>query len=176
VNASGMALRRLAAGAPRERFVHAVRTCCTTIIGLTLAAPRDTVNLSGGTREALFHRTPACQDPEVDPITVFEFAPGQHNITMYAGTTDVDDVISELGHEPNGYFWEGIVQLLVSTEATALKGRFEMDPEAGAFVAYGSDAAALKDLAVRLQAVASDGDRLRGLVRLAERKGFEFDD
>jgi hypothetical protein len=40
---------------------------------------------------------------------------------LVAGTTDVDDVIEALGHEPNGYFWEGVAQLLVDTEA--LRGR-----------------------------------------------------
>jgi hypothetical protein len=84
--------------------------------------------------------------------------------------------ISELGHEPNGPFWEGIAELLVATEALNLAGRFSCDPEAGAFVAYSSDRAVLDDLAVRLRAVAADGDRVRQLVGLARTRGFEFDD
>jgi hypothetical protein len=93
-----------------------------------------------------------------------------------AGITDVDDVIVELGHEPNGVFWEGIVDLLVTTEAPALGGRFRSDSEAGAYLALSSDRAALDDLAVRLRVVASDGDRVRQLVELATIRGFEFYD
>jgi hypothetical protein len=112
----------------------------------------------------------------MDPIKVIETEPGQYSLCLEAGTTDVDELIAELGHEPNGYFWEGIVELLVRTEATTLEGRFETDPEGGAFVAYSQDRAALDDLAGRLRTVAADGSRLRDLVELAESSGFEFDD
>jgi hypothetical protein len=112
----------------------------------------------------------------MDPIRVAEIAPGEYSLCLVAGTTDVDHVINELGHEPNGPFWEGIVELLVSTEAPALEGRFEPDPEGGAFYAYSGDRAALEDLATRLRGVAGDEQRLRDLVRLANDTGFEFDD
>jgi hypothetical protein len=107
---------------------------------------------------------------------VAEIAPGEYSLHLEAGTTDVDHVIHELGHEANGYFWEGIVELFVTTEAPALEGRFEPDPEGGAFYAYSDDRSALEDLAVRLRGVAGDEQRLRELVRLAEETGFEFDD
>jgi Immunity protein 51 len=44
-------------------------------------------------------------------------SPGRFSLLLDAGTTDVDVVIEELDHEPNGYFWEGVAQLLVDTEA-----------------------------------------------------------
>jgi hypothetical protein len=93
-----------------------------------------------------------------------------------AGTTDVDEVIEELGHEPNGYFWEGIAQLLVDTEAPRLEGRFDYDSEGGMFVAHGSDRPALGELATLMTAAATDADQLRRLVALANERGFEFDD
>jgi hypothetical protein len=111
----------------------------------------------------------------MDPIEVAETAPGEYSLSLEAGTTDVDDLISERGHEPNGYFWEGILELLITTEAPALEGRFSSDPEAGAFFAYGNDRGALDELAVRLRAVAADGNRLRQLMEFAETSGFEFD-
>ncbi|MEU1616190.1 Imm51 family immunity protein [Streptomyces sp. NPDC005722] len=89
---------------------------------------------------------------------------------------DVDDVVEELGHEPNGYFWEGIAQLLVSTEAPTLEGRFSFDPEGDTFCAYGADREALEELAVRMTAVAADAGRVRQLIMLAQTNGFEFDD
>lgn len=109
-------------------------------------------------------------------IEVAEGAPGQYRLYLVAGTTDVDDVISELGHEPNGPFWEGIVELVVATEAPALDGRFWTDSEADAFLAHSSDRVVLDDLATRLRGVTADGDRLRQLVELARSRGYEFDD
>ncbi|MEU4676441.1 Imm51 family immunity protein [Micromonospora sp. NPDC023737] len=112
----------------------------------------------------------------MDRVEVAEIAPGEYSLSMEAGTADVDDLISELGHEPNGYFWEGIVELLVRTEAPTLEGRFSSDPEGGAFYATSTDRNALDDLAVLLRAVAADGHRLRRLMEFAEASGFEFDD
>lgn len=112
----------------------------------------------------------------MESIRVAEIGSGEYSLHLEAGTTDVDHVIHELGHEANGYFWEGIVEVLVTTEAPALEGRFESDPEGGAFYAYGGDRSALEELAVRLRGVAGDEHRLRELVRLAEETGFEFDD
>ena len=112
----------------------------------------------------------------MDSIRVAEIAPGEYSLRLEAGTTDVDHVIHKLGHEANGSFWEGIVELLVTTEAPALKGRYESDPEGGAFYAYSGDRSVLDDLAIRLRGIAGDEHRLRELVRLAEDTGFEFDD
>lgn len=41
-------------------------------------------------------------------------SPGEFSLILDAGTTTADDAIEDLGHEPNGYFWEGIAQLLVA--------------------------------------------------------------
>ena len=62
------------------------------------------------------HRT-AGDDPAMDPIRVAEIAPGEYPLCLVVGTTDVDHVIHELGHEANASLWEGIVELLVMTEA-----------------------------------------------------------
>ncbi|WP_329108435.1 immunity 51 family protein [Micromonospora sp. NBC_01699] len=112
----------------------------------------------------------------MDAIRLHELTPGKYSLLLNAGSTDVDDVIAELGHEPNGYFWEGIAQLLVSTEAPALEGRFGYDPEGGMFVAYGTDRDALEELATLMRAVATDTERARQLITSAKANGFEFDD
>ncbi|MGS2620068.1 Imm51 family immunity protein [Micromonospora sp. LZ34] len=109
-------------------------------------------------------------------MELIELPPGKYYLTLDAGTTDVDDVVEELGHEPNGYFWEGIAQLIVTNEAPGLAGRFSYDPEGGMFCAHGSDRDALEELAIRMTAVATDAQRVRRLVALAEATGFEFDD
>jgi len=118
----------------------------------------------------------AWHDQVMDSIKVAEVAPGEHRLYLVAGTTGVDEVIAELGHEPNGVFWEGIAELLIMSEAPHLDGQFRFDSEAGAFLAYSGDRAALDDLAIRLRAVAVNGDRVRQLVELARSRGFEFDD
>ncbi|MEV4298746.1 Imm51 family immunity protein [Microbispora rosea] len=110
------------------------------------------------------------------PLRLIELAPGKYSLLLDAGTTQVDDVIEELGHTPNGYFWEGVAQLLVSTESPVLSGRFSYDPESGMFCAYGGDRSALEELGTRMAAIAADADRMRRLVADAEADGFEFDD
>ncbi|MFI5842067.1 Imm51 family immunity protein [Catenuloplanes sp. NPDC051500] len=112
----------------------------------------------------------------MDPLSLIETQPGQFSLTLIAGSTPVDGVISELGHEPNGYFWEGVAQLLVRAEAPHLLGRFRYDPEGGLFSAYGQDRGALEELAAHLSSVATDADRTRRLVTTAEAEGFAFDD
>jgi hypothetical protein len=110
------------------------------------------------------------------PLTLIEVEDGRWVLTLEAGATAVDDVIVELGHEPNGYFWEGIVEFLVADEATQLAGRFDSDPEAGAYVAIGADRAALEQLGGLLSRLANDESLLRALVAKAEATGFAFDD
>jgi hypothetical protein len=110
------------------------------------------------------------------PLKLIETTPGKFSLLLNAGTTTVDAVIEELGHTPNGYFWEGVARMLVSTKGPALEGRFGYDPEAGMFCAYGQDRAALEELGTLMAAVATDRDRLRKLVAQAKAKGFEFDD
>lgn len=112
----------------------------------------------------------------MDPIEIEPTESGGYSLWLEAGTTDVDDVIRELGHEANGYFWEGIAELLVASEAPNLAGRFSPDPEGGAFCAYSNDRAVLEDLAARLHEVAAEESRLRQLIDPAVATGFEFDD
>lgn len=117
-----------------------------------------------------------CEAAPVSPLKLIETTPGKFSLLLDAGTTAVDDLVEDLGHEPNGYFWEGVARWLVSTEAPALDSRFSYDPEAGMFCAYGTDRSALEELAALMSAVATDGDRMRRLVAAAEESGFEFDD
>ncbi|MFY1616950.1 Imm51 family immunity protein [Micromonospora sp. WMMD736] len=109
-------------------------------------------------------------------LRLIETTPGRYSLLLNAGDSPVDDLVEELGHEPNGYFWEGVAQVLVSTEAQMLEGRFSYDPEGGMFCAYGTDREALEELAARMRVVATDGERMRRLITDAEARGFEFDD
>jgi len=110
------------------------------------------------------------------PLKIVETSPGKLSLLLDVGSTKVEAAIAEHGHEGNGYFWEGIAQLLVATEAHALEGRFAYDPEASMFCAYGTDRAALEELGALMADVANRPDRLAELMRKAEETEFEFDD
>ncbi|RSN64514.1 MULTISPECIES: Imm51 family immunity protein [Actinomadura] len=110
------------------------------------------------------------------PLRLLETTPGKFSLLLDAGTTKVDELVEQLGHEPNGYFWEGVAQFLVSTQAKNLEEHVSYDPEGGMFCAYGDDRTALEELGTLMAAVAGDGDRMRSLIESAEAAGFEFDD
>lgn len=112
----------------------------------------------------------------MNPLRLIETTPGSFSLLLDAGTTKVDELVEQLGHEPNGYFWEGVAQFLVGTEAKPLEGRFSYDPEGGMFCAYGADRVALQELGDLMSAVVGDADRMRDLVAAANAAGFEFDD
>ncbi|GLZ06599.1 hypothetical protein Acsp03_40650 [Actinomadura sp. NBRC 104412] len=109
-------------------------------------------------------------------MRLIETVPGKFSLPLAAGTTQVDELVEELGHEPNGYFWEGVARLLVSTEAPGLDERFSFDPEGDTFCAYGTDRAALEELGALMAAAATDPARMRALITSAEADGFAFDD
>ena len=112
---------------------------------------------------------------ELKPLRLIQTDPEKYSLLLETGTTPVDDKIQELRHEPNGYFWEGIAQLLLQTEAQELGGRFDFDPEAGMFCAYSSDSDALRRLGALLATAANDEQRIADLVQHAAEIGFEFD-
>lgn len=112
----------------------------------------------------------------MEPLKLVETTPGKYSLLLNAGTTAVDDTISELGHEPNGYFWEGIARFLVSTKAPEIAEGFSYDPEAGMFCAYGTNKNALEKLGALMAVVANDANVLRKLVEQAKADEFELDD
>ena len=110
------------------------------------------------------------------PLRLIETRPGYYSLLLNAGATASDDTIVTLGHEPNGYFWEGLAQLAVQTGAPNLEGKFAYDPEADTFCAYGNDRDALTKLGSLVAELANDPGKLKALMAKAEELGFEFDD
>lgn len=90
---------------------------------------------------------------------------GEHSLTMDVGDLAADAAVVDAEHEPNGYFWEGLVRFAWPDIA----GRLDFDSEAGMFCAVGSpsDLALLKTAAEsvvrapRQSATSSPGRRLR---------------
>jgi hypothetical protein len=62
------------------------------------------------------------------PLRLVETEPGSYSLLL-SPPTAVDGAIKEAGHEPNGYFWEGVARYLVQTEAPVLEDRIFYDPE-----------------------------------------------
>ncbi|MGW4775976.1 Imm51 family immunity protein [Streptomyces filamentosus] len=96
---------------------------------------------------------------------------GEHSLTLSAGGLAADDAVTAAGHEPNGYFWEGLVQFAWPDIAEGL----DFDSEAGMFCAVGSPSA-LARLKTALESVITSPEAVRGIVARAEASGFEFDD
>jgi len=84
--------------------------------------------------------------------------------------------LKEVGHEPNGYFWEGVARYLVQTEAPALADRILYDPEGSMFCAYAESRDVLEALAALMRPLTTDAARVRRLVTDADAAGFQFDD
>ena len=81
-------------------------------------------------------------------------------------------VVEAHDHEPNGYFWEGVANWLISQ---CLAPEVSMDPESSMFSAQGTPA----ELDAFLTAIAPylvEDDTMVALIEEAEAAGHEFDD
>ena len=107
-----------------------------------------------------------------DFIRLLDFEDGITSCFFDAAAPATADVVASLGHEPNGYFWEGVVRRLVE------KGELDepdADPEGGMFCARGPRPA-MERLAQALTPYLTDPQTLTALVTEADAEGFDFDD
>ncbi|MEV0643508.1 Imm51 family immunity protein [Streptomyces sp. NPDC050619] len=96
---------------------------------------------------------------------------GEHSLTLDAGGLAVDAAVTAAGHEPNGYFWEGLVRFAWPDIAE----RLDFDSEAGMFCAVGSSSV-LTRLKAAVESVITSPEAVRDIIARAEASGFEFDD
>lgn len=96
---------------------------------------------------------------------------GEHSLTFYCGDLPADDAIIEAGHEPNGYFWEGVATLIGGDLVKDL----EFDSEGGMFCVAG-DRARLEELRRVIEPVLASPVAVRAVIERAKAEGFEFDD
>ncbi|MBF0696539.1 hypothetical protein [Actinomyces bowdenii] len=97
-------------------------------------------------------------------------------LSIEAGAPPTTETITRLGHEPNGYFWEGVVRWLQGKGTVTEVG--EPDPEGGAYitrVALGGRAQ-LEALAAALAPYLIDDEAIAALITEADAAGFDFDD
>ncbi|WP_327129559.1 Imm51 family immunity protein [Streptomyces sp. NBC_01727] len=96
---------------------------------------------------------------------------GEHSLTLDAGGLAADAAVVAAGHEPNGYFWEGLVRFAWPDIAE----RLDFDSEAGMFCAVGSSSD-LARLKTAVESVITSPEVVRDIISRAETSGFEFDD
>jgi hypothetical protein len=96
---------------------------------------------------------------------------GSSSLTFACGLLPAEAAVFAAGHEPNGYFWEEVVQYL----AAGLLPRIELDSEAGMFCARG-DRALLGQLREVLKGYLDNPEKIARLIKEAEASGFQFAD
>ncbi|RDH12625.1 Imm51 family immunity protein, partial [Tsukamurella pulmonis] len=109
------------------------------------------------------------RERRMEPLRMLQTAPGAHSLILVADGTPSDEAVRALGHEPNGYFWQGIGERLL---AGAMAEDIAFDSEAGMFAARSDDPEALTVLGTAMAAVVNDPARLREVVAAAEADGF----
>lgn len=96
---------------------------------------------------------------------------GLSSLSFACGALPADAAVFAVGHEPNGYFWEGVARYI----AAGLVSQVELDCEAGMFCARG-DRAVLVQLREELAGYLDSPEKIARLMRDAEASGFQFDD
>ncbi|UGT45502.1 immunity 51 family protein [Nocardia yamanashiensis] len=110
------------------------------------------------------------------PLVFFEYdhKPGHYCLMLSDNhMVELEDVFAVHGYEGGGYSWTGVAEVIVRLRAPELRGRMGFDPEAGTFVAYGDDAAALRQLGTLLRQAFSDRELLSELIDAGEEEWFD---
>lgn len=97
--------------------------------------------------------------------------PDGARLTFDCDAVPVAETIRTAGHEPNGYFWESLLDFVEPKLARTI----DYDSEADAFFAYGP-VEDLRSLQATLAPLVSDPSELREVLRAAEAADYEFDD
>jgi len=111
----------------------------------------------------------------VNPFFLDDEDPASVALLLSTGDLPVDAAVEAHGHLPNGDFWTGVAEYLISNYRPDLSDAFEFDPEAGTFAAYGNrdQLLALADL---MRPAVTDSDAIAALITSATAAGYEFDD
>ncbi|MBO6937339.1 MAG: immunity 51 family protein [Deltaproteobacteria bacterium] len=103
-------------------------------------------------------------DPETyAPFVLFEYDhdPGKYCLMLSDGKMGPTFATFEAnGREGGGYGWADVALGTIRSQAPELESRLGMDPEAGMFVAYGTDLEALQRLGALLHGLFHDLEAL----------------
>lgn len=112
----------------------------------------------------------------LEPLTFFEYdhKPGHYCLLLSDDhMVDLLDVFESCGQYGNGYGWAGVARSAIRSRAPELEDRVSFDPEAGMFVAYGEDPAALQSLGALLHAAWHDRTLLHTLITTGDPDWFD---
>jgi len=112
--------------------------------------------------------------PETTPdfITPTNLADAPRSISFDSAPPPTFEVAEESGHEPGGYFWDGVVRWLI---AQGQAPDVSSDPEAGMYSAQGTPQE-LDELMSVLTPYLMEEDKLAALIEEADAAGHDFDD
>jgi hypothetical protein len=113
---------------------------------------------------------------DLDPFDLAEDEDDAGHYSLIMGDVDmldVMDVFEENGYYGNGYGWEGVARSAVANHAPEIADLVDYDPEAGMFVAFGTDLPALERLAVLLHRAFHDRTFLGELLRAGDPEWFD---
>jgi hypothetical protein len=115
-------------------------------------------------------------ESSIEPLVFFEYdhKPGHYCLMLsdrFFGQAEA--AFKRCGQYGNGYAWEAVARSAIRTHAPDLAERLRFDPEAGTFVAYGTDSAALKKLGRLLAHAFHDTKELERLIRAADPDWFD---
>jgi hypothetical protein len=109
-------------------------------------------------------------------LTIHSSTDGKWGLGFEVIEADTIPVIREAKHNPSGYFWRGVAEILVQGEVRSLEGNIQYDPDGQGFYAYSPDRAALTTLANHLTRLASQPKAMTELILLAKNMGYVFSD
>jgi hypothetical protein len=105
---------------------------------------------------------PTDDDPDAEP-----------RVYMPCGEAPADEAVLAAGHQPNGYFWQSLIEYL--KERDDLRLELEFDCESGTFVAKG-EMSSVERVRTLLQVYTQDPQAVTEVIAEAARSGFGFDD
>lgn len=98
---------------------------------------------------------------------------GKYSLTFYVEMSQVDDVIEDAEHDPNGHFWETLADYVV--ESREIPGDFEFDSEADMMAIHGAkkDLETLRD---EFLPYITSPRKMRGLLVEIDEEGLDLDE
>lgn len=96
---------------------------------------------------------------------------GEYSLTFSCENLPADAVVIDAGHQPSGYFWEGIATLI----APEIMQVLESDSDSDLFKVIGLRAD-LEELRNKLEPMISRPEAIRATLARADSEGFELHD
>ncbi|MET8655004.1 MULTISPECIES: immunity 51 family protein [Nocardia] len=110
------------------------------------------------------------------PLVFFEYdhKPGNYCLMLSDNhMLATQGVFAAAGYEGGGYDWAGVARSVVNSRLPDAAERIRFDPEAGMFVAYGTDPDALRELGAVLRDAVHDHELLAEFISTGDPEWFD---